>query len=566
MDADCGGPLQSSDTLTDYTRVVAPDGDTPHTLLKEVDAVNSALHSEFSKHTTALTGLRIAIWRQPSLSAYAVYIWIRSVSAIPVFLNDRWTVSEVSSVLQLYPCFAVILPFPIASSFPSVQTSNNQTDYHPIIATLFETQSEERSALPLICHLSRNASDSAEYAAKVTYGPSGSTSNSFTNITDFAVDRHSGQSPAAIFFTSGTTNRPKAVALTDDNFDIQSATKRHILRLDSSTVYAHLAPIYHVGGFSSAHATTAAGGTHVFISPDLHPSERKGARAIFDRLCKTRCTTVVAVPATLRYLTEAVVREGTTCLSVTSVLYGGAPLPRTLRTDLRIIFPNARIIGAYGMTECASSITFLDHSALAPSSPLHSSAGWPPPHVELQVRPTDGAPGEYGEIWTRGPHVTPGYLRPRGHEFTGLSTDGWLRTGDLGMLDVSTGALFVRGRKGDVIRCGGETVLAPEVESCLLSHNFVREVAVVGLPHNALGSVVAAAVELALPKYAFSPALLKLKATCRIQLASYKRPKWIVPLRQLPRSSTGKVLKSEVAQRLRVKLMSNPEPLGHAAL
>lgn len=543
-----GGLLEANGTQTHLTRVVPPDGNTAYSLQSEIDAIHSVLLPEFTKHVNSLSGLRVALWRLPSLFAYIAYNWLRSVSAIPVFLNDRWTISEVASVLQQYPCSAVILPFPAVSS-SGLARASDRADLPPLISSLLDSRLERRSALPYVCHILREAGGEAKYTAKMAYISSDSSCHSSSD-----VDSENDNRPAAIFFTSGTTNRPKAVALTDRNLDVQSATKHHILRLDSSSVYAHLAPLYHVGGFSSAHATTALGGTHVFMSPSLHPSEKKSARAIFDRLCQTRCTTVVAVPATLRYLAEAVVRDKMTNFSVTVVLYGGAPLPQTLRTDLKTIFPNARIIGAYGMTECASSITFLDHSVLPHSSPLHSSAGWPPPHVELQVKLVDGSLDEYGEIWTRGPHVTPGYLSPKGNGFIGLEWDGWLRTGDLGMLDPVTGALFVRGRKGDVIRCGGETVLAPEVETCLLAHKFVRDAAVVGLPHDVLGSVVAAAVELSLPKYAFSPALLKLKTTCRLNLASYKRPKWIIPLKYLPRSSTGKVLKTEVAQKLKQRL------------
>lgn len=547
-------------TRSHLTRVVPPDSNTAHSLQEEIDAIGLTLLPKFTKHVNSLAGLRVALWQLPPLSAYVVYSWLHSVSAIPVFFNDRWTIPEVSTVLQLYPCFAVILPFPAVPTAGQVQASS-RTDLLPLISHLSASK-KDGFLLPHICHVLREAGSEVKYSAEVAYVPLQPPCASPVDHISIECEKV----PAALFFTSGTTNRPKAVALTNTNLNVQSAAKRHVMCLDSSSIYAHLAPLYHVGGFSSAHATTAVGGTHVFMSPDLHPSEKKSARAIFHRLFQTRCTTVVAVPATLRYLAEAVVYEKRGNPSVTTVLYGGAPLPRTLRTDLKIIFPNARIIGAYGMTECASSITFLDHSLLPRSSPLHSSAGWPPPHIELKVKPVEESLDEYGEIWTRGPHVTPGYIRPKGHTLFGLDSDGWFCTGDLGMLDPSTGALFVRGRKGDVIRCGGETVLAPEVETCLLSHKFVRDAAVVGLPHEALGYVVAAAVELSLPKYAFSPALLKLKTTCRTNLASFKRPKWIVPLRSLPRSSTGKILKTVVAQRLKQRLFTDVEPPNPASL
>lgn len=247
---------------------------------------------------------------------------------------------------------------------------------------------------------------------------------------------------------------------------------------------------------------------------------------------------------------------------VATVLYGAGRISEALRRRVRTVFPNVRLVGAYGMTETASSVTFLVHDDLPEQSPLHCSAGWPPEHVQVRIDPTaEGAElntGEgnnrvVGEVLTRGPHVMEGYY---GGEHVEIIEHGWFRTGDLGYVDNNSGALFLVGRRKDMIKSGGENVFAGEVEEALVSCTDVREAAVVGIPHRVLGEAVAAAVVMAAgvrrPEWEI---LKQLRDACRDCLSPFKRPKWIVKQNCLPRNATGKVLKDKVREQLQRQIL-----------
>lgn len=205
------------------------------------------------------------------------------------------------------------------------------------------------------------------------------------------------------------------------------------------------------------------------------------------------------------------------------------------------------------MTEAASSLTFFHHDNFPPNSPLHNSVGWPPKHVELRIDTSvvRGDARGVGEILTRGPHVMAGYGVVR----RGVM-HGWLRTGDLGYVDAGSGALFLKGRCKDMIKSGGENVFAGEVEEMLMRGDQVEEAAVVGIPHRVLGEAVAAVV--VLMSNVTKPegeVLSELMELCRECLSPFKRPKWIVRSRELPRTATGKIRKGVVKHMLRKQLM-----------
>lgn len=211
------------------------------------------------------------------------------------------------------------------------------------------------------------------------------------------------------------------------------------------------------------------------------------------------------------------------------------------------MFPAARLVGAYGMTETATSISYVDHSLLGEHDRLHESVGWPPAHVELRVDfgcgGRLGGDTKVGEILTRGKHMMEGYI---GAE-RGIDQSGWFRTGDLGYVDERSGALFLVGRGKDMIKTGGENVFAGEVEELLLTCEGVKDAAVVGVPHRVLGEAVAAAVVLQNK----APALLEaVERVCWERLSAFKRPKWILVEGELPRNGSGKIVKGVVRERV----------------
>jgi O-succinylbenzoic acid--CoA ligase len=183
------------------------------------------------------------------------------------------------------------------------------------------------------------------------------------------------------------------------------------------------------------------------------------------------------------------------------------------------------VVQTYGLTETASQVV-----TLAPEDAIVKLGSAGKPLMGSQIRISSD-----GEIWVRGPSVSPGYLHqpPR---------NGWLQTGDLGRLD-ENGYLYVLDRRDDLIVSGGENVYPAEVEAVLLSHPAVAEAGVFGLPDAEWGRSVAAAVTL-LP--GCSASVDELRAFCRDRLAGYKVPRRIDVRESLPRNAAGKLLRREL--------------------
>lgn len=527
---------EMSTTLPSCT--IVPAGERPRPLADEIVALHTAAYPHLCEQVPATQGHRIALWQTPALDTLVLHHWLRTLGVIPVYLNARWTVEEVAGVLSRTPCIAMILPFP--------PTPVNA----PANALLPKLHALLPPSLRFILLVSRASHTSPRYIA----AQFGGTASDCASDTPPGPHVHDDERPSTVFFTSGTTARPKAVPLTERNLNVQSRAKHDVLGMDTDTRYLNLAPLFHIGGFSSSHATTLIQGTHIFPPPALRITDRADAATLLSLIDAQCVTLLVMVPTMLYALLDAWQDVADVRLAhLRTVLYGGGALSIPTRERLHALLPHVRVIGAYGMTETTSSMTFLDHSALPKDSPLHTSAGQPPAHIELRVD-ASGRDAR-GQIQTRGLHVMPGYLGAA-EPVNDTQQGDWFSTGDLGSLDKLTGNLYVHGRMHDVIKSGGETVFAPEVEECLRAHNFVKDAVVVGLPHPVLGQAVTAAIELSPASEKLSNALQVLKESCLV-LSSFKRPKWILFEEELPRNASGKVLKHKVTQRLQKRIPTN---------
>ena len=474
----------------------------------------------------------VALWRIPPSYALPLYFYLRNRNYIIAWLNDRWQIDEVKCALTTLPVVSLILS---NSDFERTSESTNKF-YNLNIRTKVLIASFQ-SSYPIFTQL-------RQYTLSTT-------------TLERAQSHPISNETACIFFTSGTTSVPKPVMLTERNLVVQSLTKIDYLGLSSKTIYLHLAPIFHLGGFSSSLACVYSQATHIFPQRTLHPSNPAHASKLINLIEEQGVTFLVVVPTILRLLLDNAFSR--IIPSVTCILYGGSATNRTLIHDTAHTFPNASIVGAYGMTETASSMTFLSHTEYPQDSRIHASAGWAPSHVELNVRTIRSQKGdilyntrdEIGEIITRGPHVTPGYYGDLGRE--SFLQGGWFRTGDLGYIDSKSGALFLVGRLGDMIKSGGEKVFAGEVEDVLVRHPVVKEAAVVGLPHRILGEAVTAAVVLSSSYERNEEILQNVRQVCKNSLADYKCPKWIFELEVLPRTVTGKIKKQQLRRVLQLR-------------
>ena len=348
---------------------------------------------------------------------------------------------------------------------------------------------------------------------------------------------------AMICYTSGTTGRSKGAMITHRNLVSNMLALSTAWEWTGKDVLLHALPLFHVHGLNVAtHGALYAGSTII-----MH--EKFDPRRAWEALEKERCTLFMGVPTLYQRLMNEWERleEKPDLRGMRVFISGSAPLSDNLfhRFEKATGF---RILERYGMTETGMNTSNL----VDPEARKAKSVGFPLAGVEIRVVGDNGIdvpPGDVGEVWIRGDNVFRGYWGMP--EKTRESfVDGWFRSGDLGFQDPEDrGRLYLVGRAKELIITGGYNVYPKEIENVLESHGAVKESAVVGLPDDDFGEKVVAAVVL---KEGWGPLPPEaLVEHCKEHLASYKCPKQIAYLRELPRNAMGKIRKNELVERFR---------------
>jgi acyl-CoA synthetase (AMP-forming)/AMP-acid ligase II len=243
--------------------------------------------------------------------------------------------------------------------------------------------------------------------------------------------------------------------------------------------------------------------------------------------------------------------------SLKVITYGAAPMPLPVIRKALEEFPGVSFINAFGQTETASTITALgpeDHVLTGTPEEREkklqrlASIGKPMSDVEMKVIDDDGntlPPGEVGEILARGPRVMSGYWKDEEKTAKTIDKDGWVHTGDVGYVD-EEGYYFLSGRSSDMIIRAGENISPEELENVIREHPKVEDVAVIGVPDETWGEEPRAVV---IPKKGESPTEADIMEWCRERLASFKRPRTVVFVDDLPRNPMGKLIKREIREK-----------------
>ncbi len=350
-----------------------------------------------------------------------------------------------------------------------------------------------------------------------------------------------GDDIAQIYYTSGTTGTPKGVMLTHANVATHAHAAIGEFRLSSADVWAHVAPLFHLADAWATFAITAAGGRHVIV-PRFDPSR------VLAAFREEGVTLTNLIPTMLNSLVREKGAADAPYPSLRCVFSGGAPISPALVRRIMETF-GTEYVQTYGLTETSPYLTVSLLNERQRGLPeeerfrLASRTGRPFEGVELKVVDENGREVEpddleVGEILARGPTVTPGYWN-RPEETEAAFADGWLRTGDLAVIDAE-GFLNIVDRKKDVIITGGENVYSTEVEHVLHEHPSVREVAVIGLPDEHWGETVKAVVALSQGAEPDEAALI---AFCRERMAGFKIPRAVEFVDELPKTATGKIRK-----------------------
>lgn len=358
---------------------------------------------------------------------------------------------------------------------------------------------------------------------------------------------------ATIFYTSGTTGRPKGALGTHRNIctNVMSmfyVNVRNALRTGADAMpsdgpqnaYLLTVPLFHATGCHSILCTNvAAGGKLVMV----HKFDPRRALELIER---ERVTIFGGVPAMAMQILDHPDFERFDTSSVRSVGYGGAPAPPDLVKRIKAHFPGGGASNGYGMTE-TSSLSTMNMGDDYVAKP--DSVGPPVPVVTVKVVDPLGQDlpaGSVGELWIKGPNVVKGYWsKPEATAET--FTDGWVHTGDVARID-EDGFVYIVDRAKDMLIRGGENIYCVEIEGVLHDHPAVADAAVIGIPDDVLGEEVGAVVQL---RPGTSADEAELQRHVRSHLAAFKVPKRIwFSGEPLPRNPAGKILKRQLREEL----------------
>lgn len=369
------------------------------------------------------------------------------------------------------------------------------------------------------------------------------------------IDIHP-EDDATIFYTSGTTGKPKGALGTHRNIltnlvSLGIAPTRAFLRRGEAPpapdpdgpkrAFLLSVPFFHATGCHSILVPNLAAGGKIVMMYKWDPEE---ALRLIE---KEKIAAFGGVPAMVWQVLESPNFDQFDLSSVESVSYGGAPSAPELVTRIKQAFPKVSPGNGYGLTE-TSSVTTQNSAEDYQNRP--SSAGPAVPVCDLKVVDTENREvslGDVGELLIRGPNVVKGYWNKPEATAESIDADGWFRSGDLVRMD-EEGFVFILDRAKDMLIRGGENIYCVEIEDVLYAHPDVMDAAIIGIPHKVLGEEVGAVVQVT---EGSSVGEAELQGHVRAQLAAFKVPiKVEIRNEPLPRNANGKILKTQLRDEL----------------
>lgn len=348
-----------------------------------------------------------------------------------------------------------------------------------------------------------------------------------------------------LMYTAGTTGLPKGVPLRHSAFVVYAL--QNVTPVDPEIEETNIVtvPLYHVAGIQAMLAAVYGGRT-IAMMRQFEVNEW------IDTVEREKANRAMLVPTMLKRVVDHPEFDKKDMSSLKVITYGAASMPFEVIKKAIEVFPDVMFINAFGQTETASTITALgpeDHR-IAPDEPeeikqkklnrLANSIGKAMPDVEIQIWDENGKAlsiGEVGEIMAKCDRVMSGYWKDEERTKKTISADGWLHTGDKGYMD-DEGYIFLAGRGDDMIIRGGENISPEEVENVLYAHPKVADASLIGVPDPEWGQQPRACIVLKPGESCTEEEIIDF---CKDKLSGFKRPRSVVFIDELPRTSTGKV-------------------------
>lgn len=474
-----------------------------HTYVEFNEKVNQIAHALIAHGVKK--GDKIAIMMKNSDSFIFVYYAILKAGAVAVPINFRLTAHEVRYILDNSDSKIVFADEDLSELIAKSSEGNEKLQLQVIVG---HSKLENQQLL-------------SEFRSSVTTNP---------ELEVLESD------DAEILYTSGTTGLPKGVVLDHHRVLHVGILMGVTMKMGPEDRILHVAPLFHSAQLNLFLVSSTILGCTQIVQQDFHPVETLKA------IAEHKISLFFGVPTMYNFFLQ-VPKGMFDVSSVTRCGYGAAPMPMaTLQKSIEM-FGTDQFFNLCGLTEGGPGGIFLTPEEHKIKMGVSGRANHFTDARIVDENGTDVEPGVVGEFIIKGETIMKEYYKMP-EETKKTLKDGWLYTGDLGVID-EDGFITLVDRKKDMIISGGENVYSTEVEQVLYRHSDVLEAAVIGIPHEVWGETVAAIV---VPKEGKTIDKEELMQFCRQQLAGYKIPRVIYEMDQLPRNASGKVLKYKLRE------------------